>query len=329
MKKLNTLALICLSVSSSQATVPLVCHEYRPIIDLKGIDEWGLLGESKSSIIIPDTDFSQGGNSFVLDPEGEVIGPCVKHDGTIFNGNICTENWNISATFTQVNNSTSHISSQLRVTDYVPSSKATTGWAYAGWWISPHYDTTQSGDTVFDKSSPIGFSDTTHLQFVMSYSKDEILTIQLKGEGIDENDKLQSPPRFTYIGTGQIEHINIPLSHIKRASWSEPQDYDFSKVSSIGILRLEEALSEGALFPGDSPKATQLEFAGLNERFDCPINPIYTQYKENNILNQEVEIYSLQGEKLSSQVWTGTLKNHPQGLYLIKFDGQVMKYNHP
>lgn len=223
-------------------------------IEASGLDEWGLHGASKDAIIVPDTDYSFGGNSFVLDPVGGVVGPCPQNDAT------CTANWNMSNTFVEVDWIINHFSSKLKITDWVPNSKDGWGWARAGWWVIPSYDATISGETAFDKSKAAGLTSDSWLSMVISYTAGETLKLELKGEDIDEGDALQSPPRFSYRGTGEFEVVNFPMSAVKRAGWSVPASYDAAKVSAVGFLRLEGALSHGAQFPSNAPLATDFKF---------------------------------------------------------------------
>lgn len=243
-KEIKSLALIGLMAASASAFK----------IEATGLDEWGLHGDAKDAIIVPDADVFSGGNSAVLDPSGAIVGPCPKDDAT------CTAQWNMSGTFVEVDWTISHFSSQLKITDFVPSSKAGWGWATAGWWVVPAYDATASGETAFDKALVAGLTEDSWISLAVSYTAGQTLTLQLKGEDIDENDALQSPPRFSYDGTGSFEVIDFPMKAIKRAGWSVPATYDAAKVNGIGLLRMEAALAEGAQFPSSAPETTKFEF---------------------------------------------------------------------
>lgn len=244
-KEIKSLALIGLMAASASAFK----------IEATGLDEWGLHGDAKDGIIVPDADVFSGGNSAVLDPTGSIVGPCPKDDAT------CTAQWNMSGTFVEVDWTISHFSSQLKITDFVPSSKAGWGWATAGWWVVPSYDATASGETAFDKAGPAGLTADSWISLGVSYTSGQTLTLQLKGGDIDENDGLQSPPRFSYVGKGSFEVIDFPMKAVKRAGWSVPATYDASQVNGIGLLRMEAALAEGAQFPSSAPEATTFEFS--------------------------------------------------------------------
>lgn len=227
-------------------------------IEAKNLDEWGLHGDAKDAIIVPDADVFYGGNSALLDPTGSIVGPCPKNDAT------CTAQWNMSGTFVEANWATTHFSSELKITDYVPSSKSGWGWAYSGWWVVPNYDATAWGETAFDKAGSAGLDENSWLSMAVSYTKGQVLTLELKGEDIDKDDGMQSPPRFSYVGTGTFDVVNFPVKSIKRGAWSNPATYDASKVNGIGLLRMEAALSEGANFPSGAPERTIFEFSCLS-----------------------------------------------------------------
>lgn len=247
-KEIKSLALIGLMAASASAFK----------IQAEGLDEWGLHGDAKGSIVVPDADVFSGGSSGVQDPSGAIVGPCPKDDAT------CTAQWNMSGTFVEVDYTVTHFSSKLKITDFVPSSKAGWGWATAGWWVVPAYDATASGETAFDKAGPAGLTADSWLSMAISYTAGQTLTLQLKGEDIDENDGAQSPPRFSYEGKGTFEVVDFPMKAIKRAGWSVPATYDASKVNGIGLLRMEAALAEGAQFPSSAPETTTFEFACIS-----------------------------------------------------------------
>lgn len=238
--------------SSSSEEVVVTGANFR--IKASGLDNWGLHGDAKNSILVPDADVYSGGNSVVLDPNDNIIGPCPTDDAT------CTPNWDISGTFVEVDFTVQQMNSKLKVTDYVPSSKAGWGFATAGWWVVPNYDESISGETAFDKASPVGLKESSWISMKLSYTQGETLTLQLKGEDIDENDASQSPPRFSYTGTGEMEVVDIPMKAIKRAGWSVPATYDATKMTAIGLLRIEAALAEGAQFPSNAPETTEFKF---------------------------------------------------------------------
>jgi hypothetical protein len=241
-------------VESSSFSEEIQVTEGNFRIKASGLDSWGLHGDAKNSILVPDADVFSGGNSLVLDPSDNIVGPCPQDDAT------CSPNWDISGTFVEIDFSVEHLSSKLKITDFVPSSKAGWGFATAGWWVVPSYDESLGGETAFDKASAVGLSESSWISMKLSYSKGETLTLQLKGEDIDENDGLQSPPRFSYTGTGSMEVVDIPMKAIKRAGWSVPATYDASKMTAIGLLRIEAALAEGAQFPSSAPEVTELKF---------------------------------------------------------------------
>ena len=45
-----------------------------------------------------------------------------------------------------------YVISKIKITDYVPSSKPSWGWASAGWWIIPSYDSAVVSENIFDKA---------------------------------------------------------------------------------------------------------------------------------------------------------------------------------
>jgi hypothetical protein len=219
------------------------------------IDKWGLVGEDKGAFMFPWTDVMEGGNSQVLDQTGNPIGLCP------FDDKPCEENWDISGVFVEVDWTVSHLSSELKVTDFVPSSKESWGWATAGWWFIYSYDKDFRGETPFEKAKPIGLTENSWFSMSISYPKGEILTIELKGEDIDEDDPNQSPPRFSYEGKGRFYSIGFPVRAIKRAGWSVPSTYDPEKVTAVGLLRMEAGLSEGAQFPSVAKEKNRFEFS--------------------------------------------------------------------
>ncbi|MDB9744153.1 T9SS type A sorting domain-containing protein [Fibrobacterales bacterium] len=247
-KEIKSLALIGLMAASASAFK----------IEASGLDEWGLAGAAKDGIIVPDADVFSGGSSAVLDASGALVGPCPKDDAT------CTANWDMSGTFVEVDFVTQYFSSSLKITDFVPASKAGWGWATSGWWVVPAYDATASGETAFDKAGPAGLTASSWISMAVSYSAGQTLTIQLKGSDIDEDDGQQSPPRFSYKGTGAFELVNFPMIAVKRAGWSSPADYDAAQVNGIGLLRMEAALAEGAQFPSSAPETTKFELACIS-----------------------------------------------------------------
>jgi hypothetical protein len=156
-------------------------------IEAVGLDKWGHHGSLKDAIIIPDTDFEAGGNSLVIDLLGKVVGPCLKSDIN------CKPQWEMSNTFVEVDWMINHFSSKLKITDFVPSSKAGWGWAAAGWWVIPNYDPVASGETAFDKAGLAGLTEDSWISMAISYTSGQSLTLQLKGEDIDENDVFKVP----------------------------------------------------------------------------------------------------------------------------------------
>ncbi|MDB9744014.1 hypothetical protein OAA91_00645 [Fibrobacterales bacterium] len=220
-------------------------------INVLMLDEWGLVGLDDGAIIFPRSDVPEGGNSAVIDPNGNYLGFCPPDVAS------CIENWNIESA---IDKYASHVGwdntfyydetllSDLKITDFVPSSQENWGWATAGWWIIPSYDKSFRGETPFDKAKPMGLTSTSWIVLLLSYPKGETLTIQLKSEDVDESDLNQSPPRLAYMGTGSVDRIEFPVIAIKRAGWSNPSTHDPEKVTAIGLLRMEAGLAEGAQF---------------------------------------------------------------------------------
>ncbi|MDC3250203.1 hypothetical protein OAU52_01080 [bacterium] len=226
---------------------------YKKII-VDDMDHWGLVGEDKGAYVFPWTDVFHSGSSQVLDENGNPLGHCPE-------GNLnCQENWNLTTAFVSVDYVKLHLTSKLKVLDYVPASQGNWGWGTAGWWIIPAYDRKMKGATPFDRAAPMGLKSTDWINLEMSFEKGATLTIELKGEGIDENDSNQSPPRFSYDGTGYFESISFPVRAIKRAGWSQPVSYDVTKVSAIGLMRLEASLEEGASFPENVTNSIEFSF---------------------------------------------------------------------
>jgi hypothetical protein len=233
-------------------------------IDVANIDEWGLVGDDQGAIILPWSDVVEGGNSTVLDQKGNNLGRCP-------NDKIdCIENWNIKDAVVR-NEAGSHegvfwhadgyISSQLEITDFVPSSKSGWGWAETGWWVIPSYDKNYKGETPFEKAKAMGLTEESWIHLLLSYNAGEELTLEFRGEDIDVADFYQTPPRFSYEGKGSFESISFSVKSLKRAGWSVPATYDVEKVTALGLLRSVNALAEGAQFPSSSPKRTKLEFS--------------------------------------------------------------------
>lgn len=238
-------------------------------ISVEMLDEWGLVGEDKGGIVFPWSDVVEGGNSQVLDQDGNSIGFCPLEDSS------CQENWDISGTFDNYTVFTGYvgedafrdiglISSYLQVTDYVPSSKTSWGWGESGWWILPSYDKDFKGDSPFEKVMPIGLKSDSWVHIALNYPKGEGMIIELAGLDINKNDENQSPPRFHYDGKGYGETLSIPLRAIKRAGWSIPYDYDPTLVTGIGLFRMEASMSEGAEFPQGISKKNKLQFACIS-----------------------------------------------------------------
>lgn len=182
-------------------------------IDMLQLNESRLMGVDYGAIIFPWSDVANGGNSYVLDKEGAHLGLCPIKDST------CLENWNIGGAFVEVDWAPHHLSSELKITDYAPSSKEGVSWAEAGWWVILNYDKSLQGETPFDNAKPMGLTDGSWIRLEVNYEKGEILTIEFKGEDIDQTDIKQSPPRFSYVGKGYFEVINFPVSSVKRAGW--------------------------------------------------------------------------------------------------------------
>lgn len=295
--------------------------------DFAGIDEQGYLGFEKTARLVPSSDAIKGGTSEVLGFSGVAIEPCFEVDGPF------TEKFDISGALVQYENTLSHFHSKLKVTDYVSTSNDSLGWASSGWWFIPWYDSTAEGESVFDKAKFTNLYESSWLSISLSYSKGDTLTIQLKGEGIDENDSLQSPPRISYVGVGYFEQISLPMKAFRRDTWSVPKDYDASKVSAIGFFRLENALVKGAEFPSSKLVETELKIQCVGSGSSqgdgaCHILPVKTSSEGINLIGKEVHVYSTLGEKVWSGLWTGSLSSLSKGLYFVKWQNQVLKFNH-
>ncbi len=198
--------------------------------------------------IVADADYASGGSSKVEDMSGKCLGPC--SGGSV---------WTVGSA---IQNNV--LQSRLRVTNWVTSSASGWGWASAGWWILPNLDTSSVKIPTFGTASPIGLQSAAVLTLSMSYTAGQKLTVQLKGQDINENDINQAPPRYVYTGKGTIETVAIPLSMIKRASWSNPKTYDPAKVTAVGLLRIVGAGSQGAAFPATEPATTDFQLASFN-----------------------------------------------------------------
>lgn len=301
--------------------------------DISNVDEWGLHGENQDAVIFSESDGNIGGSSTILDSSGNLVGHCPYWDGN------CSDNFKVGSSIITSDSSVTRLSSKFRITEYIPSTQSSFGQASLGWWVLPNYDKDYESIgtfSIFKTGKAIGLSEDTWLTMNISYTENQKLTIQVRGNYDNETDDSLGIPSISYTGVGSFETFSFPIKALRRSDGKPLDPYYISGMNAIGFLRVEKALTEGASFPSTTPEFTEFGFKCMASGSSKGENICYTDIllntKENqkvNILNQEVEIFSLQGEKLSTQIWTGTLKNHPQGLYLIKFDGQVMKYNHP
>lgn len=221
------------------------------------LDEWGLVGEDKKGIVTFDIDNDEGGSSLVLDLNGEAIGPC-----PIWYDTRCNGNWNMTSTFQMIDYSVSYVELQFLISDYASYTKATLGEAFAGFWVVPEYAQENSGETAFEKTKPIGLTEESWLQFVISYTQGEELTIELMQEGVDAD---KPPFKAIYTGTGNFETIDIPLSSFKRENGIAFNEVDASKVTAIGFVR-REVVKEGEssdYLPEGTPNKTVFKFECL------------------------------------------------------------------
>lgn len=209
---------------------------------------------TNDGFLVPVSDVAEGGTSSVVGVSGYTVTPCPENDES------CLYKTDLTSVYSEVDGIVNYFESKLKVTDFVPSSQSGWGWASAGWWYIPNYDSLAEGVSIFDKAQPIELSEDIWLSLEVSYPKDEILTIELKGEDIDEDDSLQTPPRYSYFGTGSFEIVSFPMKLIKRAGWSVPTTYEVSKVTAIGMLRIVGSISKGAAFPSSEAETTNLKF---------------------------------------------------------------------
>jgi hypothetical protein len=313
--------LSCVLISASEAFK----------VEISNVDDQGRFGESKDAIIFPHTDVSLGGSSIIFDPEdNNVVSECPIQEAS------CSSEKGFSSVFIGDEYHFHRLSSKIKITDYVPSSKPSWGWASAGWWIIPSYDSAVVSENIFDKAKAAGLNKDSWISMLVLYEKGQTLTLQLAGDGIDENDTLQSPPRFSYEGTGKYDQVSFPVKAIKRAVWSIPDTYDISKITAIGLVRREEALSEGSEFPKSILETTELEFVCMafgSSKGDIAcggdlIDPILTSSEGITLLGKEVKVYSVSGEQIWSGLWAGSLDGFSRGLYFVKWNNQVLKFNH-
>lgn len=298
--------------------------------EASGLDNFGFFGNTKEALILPYSDISEGGISQILGINNDILNTCPKGASSCYSKN------SLESTFLEVEGVLSHLESQFKMTDYMPATKDGFGVAKVGWWVIPNYDKNIVAESVFDKAKSIGLTDDSWLSLKISYSKGETLTIKLRGEDINEDDSLQSAPRFSYTGVGSFESVYIPMKAIRRPSCSQPSTYDASKVTAIGLFRIEEALSEGSGFPVSSIGITNFKFACLssgNSKGDnaCIYDPIIasvlTSKESITLIGKEVQIYSVSGENVWSGLWTGSLGGFSKGLYFVKWNNQVLKFN--
>lgn len=303
------------------------------VIDAVTFTEWGTdVGATWNDMtgkhqvyFVPDADVSYGGNSAVLAPDGSLVGPCPQDDAA------CVPNWNIAKT----QSSPFSITSKLKVTDFVPSSMMGSGWASAGWWLYPSYNPAMCGTNAFEKSTSFGLDKAGTMIFDLSYTKDMPLTIQFRGAGIDENDANQSPPRFSYTGTGAKQQVSIKVAQVKRAGWSIPTMYDPVGVTGIGFLRLVSANSQGASFPASEPTTTDFEFwsASIPSTYPfleaIPLPALYQNCTSSNqqdvLLNDSlaVELLDLKGEILGKGLMSHVKQGLTPGSYLLRQGNSV------
>lgn len=306
---------LVLIVSTSQAFV----------FDTFFIQNWDYEGENHG-ILFPIGDGDSGGNSSVLDMNDKVVSECLEGEPS------CFLELNLEGTYEVVDWTVSYMESKLKITDFVPSSQSGWGWATAGWWYIPNYDSLATGESIFDRAAPAGLNEDSWIGLSLEYDKGEVLTIEFKGEGIDENDSLQSPPRYSYTGKGAYDCISFPMSQVKRAYWSQPTTYDVTKVTAIGMLRKEAALSEGAEFPTNVKETTNFKLAQISSDGTCTrdytMTPVLTSSEGITLLGKEVQVYSVSGEQVWSGLWTGSLSSLSKGLYFVKWEDQVLKFNH-
>jgi hypothetical protein len=208
------------------------------------LDMWGSDFMSPGlSLFLPHSDAFEGGTSQVLDASGLCLSKCPEGD-----------QWSIQGALTG-----SSVKTFLRLTQFTPSSKATWGEAYAGWVYFPKANANLTGETWFERSDPLGLSAGATIELDLRYSAGRKLQIQLFGAGIEPKDFAQSVPSYSYTGKGIRETIRVPLSMIKRASWSVPKSYDPAGIHAIGLYREVLAGAQGYAFPTNEVGITELE----------------------------------------------------------------------
>jgi hypothetical protein len=273
-KKIIAMALVGFAASSVHAFT----------VKASELDDWGMSG---SAIVAPDSDVFSGGTSETQDAMGTCLGKCASGD-----------NWSIATALDGT-----AISSKIKVTAYVPSSAAGWGWANAGWWVIPNTKAkTDPAMSWFESSDPIGLTSASTLTIGMSYTAGSKLTIQFAGAGIDVNDGNQSPPRYVYTGKGAVETVTVPVSMVKRASWSSPKDYNAGGVNAIGFLRIVAAGAQGAAFPATEPATTDFKLVSVSSDGVIPVLGGFSNGVALNSTGSNVELVGLNGQASSIEL---------------------------
>jgi hypothetical protein len=211
---------------------------------------------------LPWSDQQEGGSSQVTDPYGNCLGHC--QSGT---------HWKIESALFEP-----WIDSRLIIQNWIPQTADHWGYAYSGWAWFPNFDWQDTNATILQRAKPLGLTNSNTLTLTIIYPKDKGLILELTGQDIDPNDTSSAPPRYLIRGTGEVQRLWIPLSSIKRASWSKVQTYDPKKVTGIKLVRLEAAGTLGANFP-QKPASLPFQINCISFHQDCnrvlALNPIF------------------------------------------------------
>lgn len=226
------------SITSSNLSSSSAQNLATVLMDASQVDEYGFAG---SAVLAPDADFGSGGSSEVLSPTGTHLGGCA------VGASSCTAQWNIGTSLGD-----GSVSSTLKISDFIPSSKSGWGWSSAGWVLIPKPSGKPAGtQTWLDLAGPIGLKTGQTLVLDLQYSAGEKLILEMGSDEVKAATAggLSAPPRYSITGTGARTTLKIPLTSIKPDSWSSVKSYDPSKYTNLKLLRIVAASSQGQSFP--------------------------------------------------------------------------------